>query len=1025
MRKLCLLVGILLWVYSARAQNPEISGKVSDEKGLPIPGVTVQIKGTRKATVTNFDGKFTIPVKKGTTLIFSAVGYDSKEVVANDAVITVSLKIGNQLMNEVVVTGVGAARDKRTVGIDLATLSSKDVAKSATASVEQALQGKIAGAQILINSGSPGSGADILLRSYTNLSSSYPLILVDGIQVYDLYSLDLSNIERVEVVKGAAGGTLYGAQGGNGVIQIFTKKGSKNGGKPSISVSTKYTFDNIIKGDRSLVNAFHHYQTNAAGYIIDNNGIPVAPDSTGLWPQPQFVTLDTSTQNNKPFKEPVYDHMKQAYDQAFSSNTNLNISGGGDKFDYAFAGSFFKQKSTVRNFFDRTNLSMNFGVDLARGLTLRNISQVILQNEDLLGGSRFDMIESENYFDFTKRYNGFLPVTLIKEAGQRNPLSEFDWHQRNSKTNRIVQNFDLNYKFPRFVELDYKYGVDIWNTESFDYYKNQQTAPQYLAYGYYWGPSGKGSVYNDYNRSTYQNSLASLFFKTDFQTDFNLNIPVTTVTQVAYDWRKDKRHFFWIQGTGLAAFAPVSIANTDSRTGSESASEFVTYGVMVNQMIDWGKLAGAGYTLRSDYSSAFGQGGKPFTFPRGNIYFRPSELIKSNIVSEVKLRAAYGKAGVQPGAYQRQTTISSANYASTGVYLTLPGTLNNPSLQVQVTDELEIGTDIGVTPGFSGTWLKKIGLTFNYWKRNSQNVIDLASSALSSGANAEVDNVVDLKSKGMELQLDAAMFQSRNFTWNFGYRFSNPKTLVTRTFAHQPEISTSNSAYALREGENIGVLWGQYALTSTDAKAADGTAYIADADKKYYSTTSYGNIIDTRTGTAVLSSSNDKRKIGDPNPKFVMNFINNFTILKNFTFSFQVDWFYGNKLYNQTRQWLYRDRRSKDFDIPFSYAGKTGAYVTYYNSMYNSVEPTDWFVEDGSFLRLRDLSLSYSATRIPGLQGIVKGMTVTLAARNLWTKTNYHGLDPEAVTTGAYGRGFDSFTFPTLKSVQVGVNLMF
>jgi hypothetical protein len=156
-----------------------------------------------------------------------------------------------------------------------------------------------------------------------------------------------------------------------------------------------------------------------------------------------------------------------------------------------------------------------------------------------------------------------------------------------------------------------------------------------------------------------------------------------------------------------------------------------------------------------------------------------------------------------------------------------------------------------------------------------------------------------------------------------------------------------------------------------------------------------------------------------------MNFINNFTILKNFTFSFQVDWFYGNKLYNQTRQWLYRDRRSKDFDIPFSYAGKTGAYVTYYNSMYNSVEPTDWFVEDGSFLRLRDLSLSYSAARIPGLQGIVKGMTVTLAARNLWTKTNYHGLDPEAVTTGAYGRGFDSFTFPTLKSVQVGVNLMF
>jgi outer membrane cobalamin receptor len=168
------------------------------------------------------------------------------------------------------VTGVGVARDKRTVGIDLASLSSKDLPKSATASIEQALQGKIAGAQILINSGQPGAGADIVLRTYNSLSGSYPLILLDGIQVYDLYSLDLSNVDRVEVIKGAAGGTLYGAQGGNGVIQIFTKKGARNTGKPTITFGSKYTSDNIITGAWPLVNQLHHYETNAQGYILDN-----------------------------------------------------------------------------------------------------------------------------------------------------------------------------------------------------------------------------------------------------------------------------------------------------------------------------------------------------------------------------------------------------------------------------------------------------------------------------------------------------------------------------------------------------------------------------------------------------------------------------------------------------------------------------------------------------------------------------------------------------------------------------------
>ena len=318
-------------------------------------------------------------------------------------------------------------------------------------------------------------------------------------------------------------------------------------------------------------------------------------------------------------------------------------------------------------------------------------------------------------------------------------------------------------------------------------------------------------------------------------------------------------------------------------------------------------------------------------------------------------------------------------------------------------------------------WFKRVGLTFNYYQRESNDLIDNAPAPLSFGAGGQVDNVVDLKSSGMEVSLDVAMFRSNDITWNFGYRFSNPRTEVVRTYLGQPVIK---GAYALRQGQNIGVFWGQYALKSLDAKTPGGAAYLPSTSG--YAISSNGNIVNLSTGRVVLSNSDDKVNMGDPNPSTIMNFINSFTIKNNLSVSFQVDWFNGNKIYNETRQWLYRDRRSKDFDQPVSWGSVApGAYPVYYNSLYNSVAPTDWFVEDGSFIRLRDVSISYSTNKVPGLQSVIKSATVTVSGRNLWTKTNYGGLDPEAVSTGAVSRGYDSFTFPNLKSIQAGVNLTF
>src|SRR4051794_10123834 len=222
---------------SIYAQNIRVQGKVIDDKGAVLPAATVSSKNPKKVLViTGNDGTFSVEVPPDNVLVISAVGFQSKEVTAQQN-LTVTLPTDVNTLADVVVTGVGVATSKRKVAIDVASVSSKNFAKSATTSIEQSLQGQIAGAQITQSSGQPGAGFNIILRGINSLGSTSPLILVDGVEARDLTSLDPANVDHVEVVKGAAGGTLYGAQGANGVIQIFTKKGALNS-RLSINVSS-------------------------------------------------------------------------------------------------------------------------------------------------------------------------------------------------------------------------------------------------------------------------------------------------------------------------------------------------------------------------------------------------------------------------------------------------------------------------------------------------------------------------------------------------------------------------------------------------------------------------------------------------------------------------------------------------------------------------------------------------------------------------------------------------------------------
>ncbi len=417
-----LLTGILLLVsIGLHAQTQEISGKVIDITGIPVPNATIRLKSSGSVgTSAGTDGSFKMKVPQGSTLIISAVGYETKDVkVAGTSSFTVQLSLDTRSLNEVVVTGVGTATSKRHLGISVETVSGEKLPPVPIASIDQALIGKVAGAQISSVSGNPGDQVNIVLRGINSIQGgTRPLIMMDGVEIpfADLSTLDLSQVARVEVVQGAAYSSLYGAQGANGVIQIFSKKGSK--GKLAINFSTSYGSSSFINSGKFSNASLHPYLTDGNGNIIaydnqggfnagdpltvdpavgavlgdmayrygsDNNPNPIPGEgSSGS----RYGILDPLNQGNQPYKGSLhyYDHFKQVFESAPSYNNSLSLSGGNDKSDFNISIANNRTNSALlknNGYLDRTNLSSNIGIELFKGFTLRSITNLAYTNNTM------------------------------------------------------------------------------------------------------------------------------------------------------------------------------------------------------------------------------------------------------------------------------------------------------------------------------------------------------------------------------------------------------------------------------------------------------------------------------------------------------------------------------------------------------------------------------------------------------------------------------------------------------------------
>lgn len=1063
MRKLLLLSFLLMVCLSVFSQQT-IRGRIVDATGQPVANASVQIRGKSSGTVSDQNGQFSIPASKGNTLVISSVGFENEQVTLGDqSEIAITLRTSAQSMSEVVVTGVGVATSKKRVAISVEAITTDKTTPVPTASVDQFLVGKVAGAQISSVNGNPGAQAQILLRGINSIQGgTSPMILLDGVEVRatELNSIDLNNIERVEVVQGAASATIYGAQGANGVIQLFSKKGRQ--GKINIDVYSGVTQSELLNVGGLSKAKLHAYRTNANNEVVGSNGQPIQFDPvTGSYLSNVLVNLiDSGSIANKPYNRNLqyYDHYDMFFQKSQAYNNSVSVYGAREKVDFNFTASDNRQNSNFRDNGDysRSNISANLGIELFKGFRFRTITQLAYTRNRLMDPNGRTILYAINnarpFANFEYKNDLGLYSSYLGDAvgvNHYNPLYVSQFADFTSNKVDVIQNFSVNYRFPRFVELDAKYGLNYQTQEDVNNIADQ-TASENADYWQYWAEyyyprtsygapnlrEETGEINHMRYNTLFHNFIGTAIIRTDFQKDFKMNIPLQTSTQLSFDYRKNRFDEYVTYGVDAPSFTPYTAKDMVTfKIQSDRVVPFITYGYLVNQRFDWGDVAGISGGFRTDYSSAFGAAQSPRTFPRGDAYFNLSSLgfwkngNLSNVFTGMKLRAAYGEAGIQPGAFDRYLILGTRNIGA-NVGLTVPVASANPNLDVEVSKEFELGTDISLRLG-RGNWLQSAGLSFTYWKRTTDNAIWNVDNAPSTGSGTIRDNAFGLGSNGIQASLNLKAFSGRNLNWNFTTLFGKQVSRINSIKGAEIVLTSAagSSNYVLRPGEKIGQLYGWLLLKDVNAvDPATGKSYIASDQQQFYEVASNGWVVDKRTRQPYATPG--QYSLGDPNPKFNMSFLNDFTFKGFLNINMQWDWVYGNNLYNQTKGWMYRDGIHSDYDNPVTINGKTAQYTAFYRGVYavRSFNGTkNYFYEDASFWRLRNISVALDVAKLVKLPAFSR-LQLVLSGRNLVTFTDYSGFDPEissGTTNSAWDRGVDHNTIPNVKSYQIALNLGF
>jgi len=1038
------------------AQIP-VSGVVVDEKGESLPGVNVQIKGQNKGTVTDIDGKFSLSVPDANTILaFSYIGYDKKELKAvKSQVMKVVLSENAKSLEEVVVIGYGDVKKKDNTGV-VANVDVSEIQKAPVMSFDQALAGRVAGVNVSSSEGTPGGTMNIVIRGANSITQdNSPLYVIDGFPVEDpaiASTLNSNDIESLTILKDASATAIYGARGANGVVIITTKKGTV--GAPKI------TYD----GSYGVQRATHKIpMMDAYQFVKLQSEIYTPTELTGNFGY--FQTLEGKTWSLDDYKNiQQFNWQDMILQDAPMQSHGISISGGTPEARYTGSLSYFDQDGVV--------IKSNFNRIQGRvGLTLQNKKFTVNLNNNYTSTTQTGSSPSQtNYSGMINLFYsvwGYRPVT--QPSVDINSLVDYTTDPGVDMTN--------DYRFNPILSLNNEYNKRMSTTNTYNGYVEYQ-----IRKGLKLKVSGGYTIQNNRNE-TFNNSKTR--YGSPISTD-HVNASLLTSERktwlnentLSYQTTFNKVHSFnallgmTFQESDFNSYSMKAINIPNESLGMAGLSQG-TPSQNFSLISSWSMLsylARVNYNYKSKYyltasfradgSSKFGQDNRFGYFPSTSAawnftqesFMRPLR----RVLQSGKLRLSWGEIGNnRVGEYDTFAQLmilqaASGNYATIsgiahGVYPfnnavstigAVPTTLGNKTLRWETTTQTNAGVDLVMLKD-------KLSVNIDWYNKVTSDLLLQATLPLSSGYATAMKNIGEVQNTGMEFTINTTNIKTKNFKWtsNFNISFNRNKVLG---LAENQETLMSNgyfdqgytaSNYIAKIGMPVGMMYGYKYLgtyKTSDFNLVGSTYTLKSGVARYVSenNTQPGMPRYADLNNDGVVDANDQTIIGRGDPIHIGGFTNNFEY-GGFDLSVFLQWSYGNYILNANRLFFDNGMKKKDLNMYASYADRwtvdnQESDIPRVSSSSSNNLFSSRVIEDGSYLRLKTVSLGYTLN-----QKVIKKLKISKArcyvsAQNLYTFSNYSGYDPEvSIRNSALTPGLDFSAYPRAATITVGVNAGF
>lgn len=1025
--KSLLLTAFILLTATCYAQL-QVSGLVKDESGQPLPGVNIIVKGNSSGTTSDADGRYSLQnIESNAVLVFSFIGYEPKEVSVNgQSTIDVAMKVDVTSLEEVVVVGYGTSKVKELTGA-VGSLSEKEITLLNPVRIDQALQGQIAGVNVTSNSGSPGGSLNIRIRGLTTNGNGSPLVIVDGIiyPIDGLNSLNPSDVESISVLKDATA-AIYGVQGANGVIFITTKQGKRNS-KPSFEFNGYYGVQETAK-KINLLNATEYAVLKNEAFAAGGQPIPFNNTNLGS---------GTNWQN-------------KVFQQAPIQNWNLSVTGGGDKSTYSIGGSYLDQEGIIggdKASFKRYNARINFTNDISSKVKLQ--SMVLYTNEKRKtvpeNGIASVLYNTINASPLASVYTNNRYTYLEEFSDIVNPLAQIDNTFNLTNVNKIVGKEELTYAINNDFEITGRagYGFALVDDKSFSplvYYgsgKAQNTASNEdldpflteIVSGTFIPVQNSvtetRSTYLDFNLEAFLNYNKT--FGTDHKVKGTLGMSIAgnesgSLSGTAYNVPYNSNNFADISTTD-----PGYLRNNTSSW--QSNVRLLSHFMRGEYQYKGRYIVSA--IIRRDASSKFGPNKRFGYHPSFSAAWIASQekFFSSNIIDFLKVRFSYGVIGSDNiGLYRYRALLGGEgvypfnDQLVNGVAL---GALGNADLKWETTQQADFGVDVDL-------FKNKVNITADYYTKTTKDLlfqpeVSAITGAYGAGSLPPTVNAGNVRNSGFEFAINYSTEIISGLQLSLAYNVTTIKNEVVEMapgsdFLEGGAFGVGGSnASRMQVGYPIGYFFGyktEGVYQSLEEIAARGVtqAGAQPGDLRFVDKSGDGNIN--------FSNDSDKTMIGSPIPDATMGLTLGLTY-KGFDLSALFYASIGNDiLRNYERQQPLANQL--DYQINrWTGAGSTNEFPRLTTAANRNAVISDFYVEDGSFVRIKNLQIGYSLPASIIKKIGAKKVRTYFAVNNLLTLTGYKGFDPDFAAGGPIGAGIDYGFYPQARVFMGGININF